>query len=95
MAATDERARHELYLAFENLIGAEKADTLMATLLTSDRTELVTKSDLIATKSDLRAEIQTLRAEMHDQFRQRFRSFVTTIVVMNSALVPAVAAISG
>lgn len=110
MAATDERARHELYLAFEDLIGAEKPDTLMAALLTSDRSELATKADIEFAINGLRTEfhehraetrqlLAEQRAEMHDQFRQQFRSIVVTVIVavgaMNSATVAAVAALTG
>ncbi|CAN5672187.1 hypothetical protein BH20ACT2_BH20ACT2_18580 [soil metagenome] len=99
MAATDERARHELYLAVEDLIGAEKADTLMAALPASDRIELATTSDLDALEGRLVAQIHGLRAEMHDQLRGQFRSMLLGVIVavgaMNSAAVAAVAAFTG
>ena len=61
--AVDERRRHEMYLAFEELVGGEVATTMMEHL------PPVGWAD-VATKHDLDREIQILRAEMHAGFAE-------------------------
>jgi hypothetical protein len=63
----DERARHELYLAFEHLIGAQKADTLMAMLPPVGWADVATKRDLDALRAATKQDIESLReATKHD-----------------------------
>ncbi len=63
MPGTDERKRHELFLAFEDLLGPDKTDTLMG-LLPPTTTELATRQDLALTRTELRREMAELRREM-------------------------------
>jgi hypothetical protein len=71
MPGTDERKRHELYLAFEDLLGPDKTDTLMG-LLPPPGTELATRQDLAVTRAELRTEMADLRAEFQ-QLRAEFQ----------------------
>ena len=59
--AVDERRRHEMYLAFEELVGGEVATTMMEHL------PPVGWAD-VATKHDVEREIQILRADMGKEF---------------------------
>jgi hypothetical protein len=59
--AVDERRRHEMYLAFEELVGAEVAATMMEHL------PPVGWAD-VGTRHDLEREVAVLRAEMHAGF---------------------------
>ena len=63
MPGTDERKRHELYLAFEDLLGPDKTDTLMG-LLPPTGTELATRQDVALTRAELRTEMAELGSEM-------------------------------
>ena len=59
--AVDERRRHEMYLAFEELVGGEVATTMMEHL------PPVGWAD-VATKHDMEREIAILRADMGKEF---------------------------
>ena len=58
----DERARHELYLAAEEVLGTERADTLMSLLPPVGWADVATKDDVRLVKDDVRR----VRAELHD-----------------------------
>jgi hypothetical protein len=59
--AVDERRRHEMYLAFEELVGGEVAATMMEHL------PPVGWAD-VATKHDVEREVAMLRADMGKEF---------------------------
>ncbi|MBI2711023.1 MAG: hypothetical protein HYX34_15240 [Actinobacteria bacterium] len=65
----DERARHELYLAFEELLGAERADHLMELLPPVGWADVATKADLHALEArmDLRFAAVDQRFEAIDR----------------------------
>ena len=65
-----EAARRDLYNGLVEVLGAPRADTLMAYLPAYDPSELATKSDLAATESRLTEQIDGLegridRVEVH------------------------------
>jgi hypothetical protein len=73
----DERARHELYLAIEALVGAERADTLMDLLPPVGWADVATKHDLTAVEArlGLRFEAIDLRFEsMEHRFDAKLES---------------------
>jgi hypothetical protein len=61
----DERARHELYRAVEELLGTRIADTLMALLPPVGWADVATKGDLLQLEArfDARLDAQFARAE--------------------------------
>ena len=64
-----EAARRDLYNGLNELLGPERAETLMAALrpiprAAYDTSDLVTKSDLMVFGAELRAEISELRGEV-------------------------------
>jgi hypothetical protein len=61
----DERARHELYRAVEELLGTKAADTLMALLPPVGWADVATKGDLLQLEArlDARLDAQFARAE--------------------------------
>jgi hypothetical protein len=67
--AVDERRRHEMYLAFEELVGGEVAATMMEHLPPVGWADVATKHDMEREIALLRAEMQAgfadLRTEMH------------------------------
>ena len=80
--ALDERARHELFLRLEQVLGPESAETLMEMMPPVGWADVATKRDLDALEErmDLRFEIVDQRFEamdrrfeaMEQQFEQRF-----------------------
>jgi hypothetical protein len=82
----DERARHELYLAFEEALGAERADHLMDLLPPVGWADVATKTDLgglekrldlrfgaVEQRMDLRFDAVDLRfAAFEERIDQRF-----------------------
>ncbi len=89
MSAVDEGARHELYQAIEDLIGSERAGTLMSLLPPVGWADVATKHDLeglrVATKHDLEAlrvatkhDLEALEERMELRFElldQKFETF--------------------
>ena len=87
-----ERERHELYLAMEEVIGAERADTMMAMLPPVGWGDVATKQDLALLRQDLeqmenritdRFEAR-LSAALHDQLRT-FAIMVFTMMTLTFA----------
>jgi hypothetical protein len=77
----DERARHELLLRLQQVLGDKEAATLMEHLPPDRWPELVTKSDLSPLRADvavLKTDVVDLRHEMQRGFAlvdQRFEHF--------------------
>ena len=67
--ALDERARHELFLRLEQVLGAQEADTLMELLPPVGWTHVATKRDLDALdeRLGLRFELVDQRFQLVDQ----------------------------
>ncbi|MGH9011442.1 MAG: hypothetical protein ACRDYF_16590 [Acidimicrobiia bacterium] len=67
--ALDERARHELFLRLEQILGAESAETLMEMLPPVGWADVATKRDLDALEErmNLRFEAQEQRFQLVDQ----------------------------
>jgi hypothetical protein len=59
--AGPEARRHDLYHGLEEVLGTDRADTLMAYLPSRETTDLATGADVV----DLRADIHQVRAEVH------------------------------
>jgi hypothetical protein len=64
----DERARHELYRAVEELLGTERADTLMSLLPPIGWADVATKEDL----HQLEARLETRMGARFDRVDARF-----------------------
>jgi hypothetical protein len=72
----DERARHQLYLAVEEVLGTERADTLMSLLPPVGWADVATKDDIHLVKADIRVvqddirrvndDLRDLRGDLHD-----------------------------
>ena len=103
--AVDERRRHEMYLAFEELVGAEVAATMMEHLPPVGWADVATRHDLEREIAILRAEMQAgfaeVRGEMHAGFgelraeigRSSQRALMWTVGVMIPGFVALFAAI--
>lgn len=62
--AISEAARSDLYTGLSEVIGPERAETLMSAIPLHQLDEVATKGDVRASAADLRAEIAEIRAEI-------------------------------
>jgi len=79
--AVDERARHQLFVKLEEVLGVEEATTLMETMPPVGYGELATKQDLVAMKHEIIAE---LRQDISNQTRTIVVSLVAVVVSISS-----------
>jgi hypothetical protein len=75
--SVDERARHELYLSIEELIGVEKAETLMSMLPPVGWADVATKHDLAELEERLKLGF---RAELHEALNTQMRNITFALV---------------
>ncbi len=75
--AVDERARHQLFIKLEQVLGPEDAVTLMETLPPVGYAELATKQDLAALEDRLTAKI-------HQETRVIVFALVAVVVSISS-----------
>ena len=82
--SVDERARHQLFVKLEQVLGREEATTLMETLPTGHRDEIVTKDYL-----DLRLDALESRmiAAMRHETRTMVFALVGVVVSMSSVAI--------
>jgi len=64
--AISEAARSDLYNGLSQVLGPERAETLMSAIPLHDLDEVATKGDLALLAADLRSEMGDLRSEMRD-----------------------------
>jgi len=62
--AISEAARSDLYTGLRQVLGPERAETLMSAIPLHDLDQVATKGDLVVLASDLRSEIADLRTEL-------------------------------
>lgn len=62
--AISEAARSDLYTGLSEVIGPERAETLMSAIPLHQLDEVATKGDVRASAADLKADIADLRSEM-------------------------------
>jgi hypothetical protein len=67
VATIDERRCHELYVALEDMIGTEQADTLMSMLPPTGWADVATKRDLGHTDDLLNVRIDGLRVQFNEK----------------------------
>jgi hypothetical protein len=68
---TPEAARHDLYNGLVDILGENRADTLMAYLPTYDPSDLLTRSDLVAFRTEVTGRFAAIDARL-DRFEDRF-----------------------
>lgn len=80
----DERTRHDLHTAFDDLLGPDRAGALMSLLPPVGWADVATRHDLAALQTslqhELRSEVATLRTEMNgriDGLEVRFHQELT------------------
>lgn len=102
MDTIDERSRHDLYRAFEGLVGADNADALMSLLPPVGWADVATKADLDARlgaleeRLALRFEsmengfVAKLEAGLRSQMRTLFLGMLTALASMTSLCLAAI-----
>jgi len=79
----DERARHELYRAVEELLGTKTADTLMALLPPVGWADVATKDDLLQLEARLDARLDARFARSDARSDGRFEAVDTRFARMD------------
>jgi hypothetical protein len=77
----DERARHQLFVKLEEVLGPDEATTLMETLPPTGYEDLATKQDLIVLRNEILAE---LRHDISNQTRTIVFALVAVVVSISS-----------
>jgi hypothetical protein len=83
--AISEAARNDLYNGLRDVLGPERAETLMSAV-PHDLDELATKGDLAQLRTDLRAEMAELRGELKGDLAQLRVEISTEIGALRQAM---------
>lgn len=62
--AISEAARSDLYTGLSQVLGSERAETLMSAIPLHDLDQVATKGDLAVLSAELRSEVADLRTEL-------------------------------
>lgn len=103
--AISEAARSDLYTGLSEVIGPERAETLMSAIPLHDLDEVATKADIALVRSEmaemrseLKAEIAELRSELKIELTSEIaalrRSFTNWMLTLLVAIIGAMASIS-
>src|SRR6266542_4982972 len=96
--AIDERARHQLYLRLEEVLGPEDAAVLMEHLPPVGWADVATKQDLAQLQAILDARMEAMEqriiGEMRRELTRTTTTFVRVTVLGNAAAILAVAGIA-
>lgn len=99
--AISEAARNDLYTGLRDVLGAERAETLMSAIPLHDLDEVATKADLAelrAEMAELRAEFKTeiagLRVELHSEIASLRRTMSTWMLTLLVTIVGAMAGVA-
>jgi hypothetical protein len=68
--AISEAARSDLYTGLRDVLGSERAETLMSAIPLHDLDEVATKGDLAELRADLRADMAELKAELKEDIAE-------------------------
>jgi ribosomal protein L29 len=84
--AISEAARNDLYNGLRDVLGPERAETLMSAVPLHDLDEVATKGDLAELRADLRAEMSELRAEFKSELAQLRVEMTTEIGALRQTM---------
>jgi len=90
--AIDERARHQLYLKLEELLGSEEATILMEHLPPVGWADVATRHDLTELEQRFDLKLESTKHELIATFRQEFMRQTRTMIY---AVIGAVASVGG
>ncbi len=92
--AISEAARSDLYTGLRDVIGAERAETLMSAIPLHDLDEVATKADLAELRAELKMEIAELRVEVSSEIAAVRRTMSNWMLTLMVTIVGAMAGIS-
>jgi hypothetical protein len=96
--ALDERARHELFLRLEQVLGPAQAETLMEMMPPVGWADVATKRDLDALEQRLDMRVEALESRLLATFRGELLNAVTsqtrTLVIANVGAVLSTATVA-
>ena len=84
--AISEAARSDLYNGLSQVLGPERAETLMSAIPLHDLDEVATKGDLALLAADLRTEMAGLRAELKTDISELRADMITEIGALRSSM---------
>jgi hypothetical protein len=84
--AISEAARSDLYNGLSQMLGPERAETLMSAIPLHDLDEVATKGDLALLAADLRSEMAGLRAELKTDIAELRADMITEIGALRSSM---------
>jgi hypothetical protein len=76
----DERARHELYLGVEEVLGTQRADTLMSLLPPVGWADVATKDDIRLLERHLSSLEARLEAKLERALREQTRTLMFGLI---------------
>ncbi|MGH9262852.1 MAG: hypothetical protein ACRD08_23630 [Acidimicrobiales bacterium] len=82
----DERARHELYRAVEELLGTERADTLMSLLPPIGWADVATKEDLHQLEARLETRMGARFDRVESRWDLRFNDLESRLLQLDASL---------
>ena len=82
-----EAARADLYTGLAEVLGPERAETLMAQLPRFDPTDVATKADLKELRTELRGELRDGLAGVNQRLDRLFQTLVGGLFVIVAAMV--------
>lgn len=92
--AISEAARNDLYNGLRDVIGAERAETLMSAIPLHDLDEVATKADLVVQRAELKTEFAELRVEVASELAALRRTMSNWMLTLMVTIIGAMAGIS-
>lgn len=90
-----EAARNDLYNGLTELLGPERAETLMTYLPAYDPSEVATKSDLRELKQELKSEIGEMKQELRSEMGELSKRIDRVLLTLAAGLFVIFAAVVG
>jgi hypothetical protein len=94
--AISESARSDLYTGLRDVLGSDRADTLMSAIPLHDLDEVATKGDLAVLRTDMaevRTEMAELRAELKTDMAESRAELKTDIAELRAEMINEIGAL--
>lgn len=87
--AISEAARSDLYTGLRDVLGPERAETLMSAILLHDLDEVATKRDIAELRGELKCDIAELRVDVSDKIDALRKSTTTWVLALAVTIIGA------
>ena len=91
--AISEAARSDLYTGLRDLLGPERAETLMTAIPLHDLDEVATKGDIAELRAATKADIADLRAELKMDIGSLQKTMTNWMLTLLVAIIGAMASV--